>query len=282
MEKKVSNFASRLKEGMDIRRVKQSELSKATKINKSSISNYLSGVCEPKQENLKKISEVLGINTNWLMGYDTPMNNTVNLEYNCTNTSNEVKNKYRFIDLTKFDKFNGCSNIFNEFSHFDKDLVRKPITNINCNKEFIDSSYEVSNDYIRLSKKYNLGDDYIFDYIYLPSEIMHTYTNSDFVLVLKIENETMNKVIPFKSTLIIDTSINSISDISENDIVVFEYESFSEHLLIMKFINDRENERFLFTPNSYNEKILPISIKHKDFYKIKVLGKVVKYIADLD
>lgn len=58
---------------MDIRGKKQIDLSRETEIDKGSISNYLSGRYEPKQEAIYKFAMVLDVSEMWLCGYDVPM-----------------------------------------------------------------------------------------------------------------------------------------------------------------------------------------------------------------
>ena len=43
------------------------------KIPKSSLSQYLSGDYEPKQDRVYDIAKVLNVSEAWLMGYDVPM-----------------------------------------------------------------------------------------------------------------------------------------------------------------------------------------------------------------
>lgn len=66
-------FAKRLKESLQLRKMKQAELVLKTNIPKSSISSYLSGKYVPKQTNIYKIANVLKVNPTWLMGLDAPM-----------------------------------------------------------------------------------------------------------------------------------------------------------------------------------------------------------------
>ena len=65
--------ANRLKKALSIRNMKQSELCQITKIPKSSISQYLSGDFEPKQDRIYLISKALDVSEAWLIGYDVPM-----------------------------------------------------------------------------------------------------------------------------------------------------------------------------------------------------------------
>lgn len=64
----MKTFAERLKHYMEQANMKQTDLVKKTKINKSSISEYLSGNYEPKQRNIYKIATALGIKPSQLMG----------------------------------------------------------------------------------------------------------------------------------------------------------------------------------------------------------------------
>lgn len=69
----MPSIADRMKQAMDIRQMKQTDLVRKTGIGKSSISTYLSGDYEPKQKNIYKIAFALDVNEAWLMGYDAPM-----------------------------------------------------------------------------------------------------------------------------------------------------------------------------------------------------------------
>ena len=72
-KERVSTFAARLSHALRSRGMKQSELCHLAKIPKSSLSQYLSGDYEPKQDRLHSISLVLNVSEAWLMGYDVPM-----------------------------------------------------------------------------------------------------------------------------------------------------------------------------------------------------------------
>jgi len=72
--KKPSTFAKRLRELLDIHKITQTELSQKTGISKSSISHYLKGDWEAKQDAIYAISKFANVNEAWLMGYDVPMN----------------------------------------------------------------------------------------------------------------------------------------------------------------------------------------------------------------
>lgn len=63
----------RLAKALAIRGMKQYELCEKTKIPKSAISQYLSGLFEPKQDRLHIIAQALDVDPVWLMGFDVPM-----------------------------------------------------------------------------------------------------------------------------------------------------------------------------------------------------------------
>ena len=63
----------RLARALAIRGMKQYELCEKTNIPKSAISQYLSGLFEPKQDRLHIIAQALDVDPVWLMGFDVPM-----------------------------------------------------------------------------------------------------------------------------------------------------------------------------------------------------------------
>ena len=69
----MATTSERLREIISIRNVKQVDLIEQTGISKGALSSYLSGRYVPKQDNIYKLSKVLGVNPAWLMGLDVPM-----------------------------------------------------------------------------------------------------------------------------------------------------------------------------------------------------------------
>ncbi len=70
---KKSETKDRIKEALEIRNMKQSELVEKTGIDKGQMSSYISGKYKPKQKNLHLMARVLSVDEAWLMGYDVPM-----------------------------------------------------------------------------------------------------------------------------------------------------------------------------------------------------------------
>lgn len=72
---KQSNFAARLSRALDARNMKAADLSKKTKVSEGTISCYINGKYEAKQNRVRTFAEALNVNPAWLMGYDVPMEN---------------------------------------------------------------------------------------------------------------------------------------------------------------------------------------------------------------
>ena len=63
----------RIKQALQMRNMKQVELSEKAGIDKGQISSYISGKYKPKQENLTLMAVALNVSEYWLMGLDVPM-----------------------------------------------------------------------------------------------------------------------------------------------------------------------------------------------------------------
>lgn len=72
MAEKVATFGQRLREGLDRQGMTQTELARRSGISKSSISRYVKGDWEGKQEAVYALAQALDVNEAWLMGYDVP------------------------------------------------------------------------------------------------------------------------------------------------------------------------------------------------------------------
>ena len=72
-KKRVATCGERISTALKIKGIKQYELCKLANVPKSSLSLYLSGAYEPKQDRVYSISKALNVNEAWLMGYDVPM-----------------------------------------------------------------------------------------------------------------------------------------------------------------------------------------------------------------
>ena len=76
MDGLIDTFANRLKIAMRMRNIKATDLSIKTGIAKSSLSEYINGKYEAKQDGVYLLSRALNVNEAWLMGLDVPMERT--------------------------------------------------------------------------------------------------------------------------------------------------------------------------------------------------------------
>ncbi len=107
MEGMIDTFANRLNTAMRLRNMKASELSEKTGISKSSLSEYINGKYEAKQDGVYLLAKALNINEAWLMGLDVPMertdfryasNNGINLD---GLDENEIEEVNRFVEFIR-------------------------------------------------------------------------------------------------------------------------------------------------------------------------------------
>lgn len=71
--RKVATIGERLSEALTKKGMKQAELCRRAGVHSSSMSLYLSGGYEPKQDKVYKMAKALDVSSEWLMGYDVPM-----------------------------------------------------------------------------------------------------------------------------------------------------------------------------------------------------------------
>lgn len=74
--KRMALTKDRLKEAMQAANKKQADLVRETGLNRGTISRYLSGDVEPRQNATHKLAIALGVSEMWLWGYDVPKQRT--------------------------------------------------------------------------------------------------------------------------------------------------------------------------------------------------------------
>ena len=108
---------------------------------------------------------------------------------------------------------------------------------------------------------------------------MGKYAGRKGIIILKVNGESMNKIIPDGAYIVVDTNKTHVTDIKDRDIVVF---ANSEGYSVKRYINDVKNERFLFKPESLDDTYSDITVEYSESSELKLVGKVVKYIVSLD
>lgn len=107
---------------------------------------------------------------------------------------------------------------------------------------------------------------------------MGKYVGRNDIIILKVNGESMNKIIPDGSFIVVDPSKNSAADLNDRDIVVF---SNGNDYCVKKYIHDKTKQRFIFRPKSTEDMFTDIVVSYDVAYEIKLIGKIVKYIVDL-
>lgn len=82
MEKQQESIAQRLRKAMDAKGKKQADLVRETGLDRGAISSYLSGKYEPKQKAIYKLSQALDVSEAWLLGYEVPMERSLESKRN--------------------------------------------------------------------------------------------------------------------------------------------------------------------------------------------------------
>ena len=72
------DIKERLKQGLEIREITQSQLATRANIDKGQLSSYISGKYKPRQNNIDALAVALNVNEAWLMGFDVPMERVLN------------------------------------------------------------------------------------------------------------------------------------------------------------------------------------------------------------
>lgn len=119
--------------------------------------------------------------------------------------------------------------------------------------------------------------DYQVDKIKLPDAVMGKWANHKDIKIMRINGESMNKEIPNGSLIAVKPI--EFSNLKNGDIVVFnkEYEYSTK-----VFYNDKENERFVFRPNSQDPVFTDHIITYEDSHDLVIEGKVVLCIIEKD
>lgn len=72
------DIKERIKQGLEIREITQTQLAARANIDKGQLSSYISGKYKPRQNNIDALAAALNVNEAWLMGFEVPMERTSN------------------------------------------------------------------------------------------------------------------------------------------------------------------------------------------------------------
>lgn len=137
----IENTSIRLKQIMKEKQLRQVDLLEMlkpycekynVKINKSDISQYLSGKVKPGQEKLSMLGMALGVTESWLMGYDTAREKEVPID--------TIKLSKKEKDL--LDNYNKLNDIGkNKLYEYSNDLVDNP-KYLSYSTEFLNAAHD--------------------------------------------------------------------------------------------------------------------------------------------
>lgn len=101
----LGTIGKRIKTALEVREMKAIDLARATGMSKSSISQYMSGKNDPKQDKIYAMAKVLDVNPVWLMGFDVPMESVVSID--ATKAESLLVTDYRKLDEADRNKLQG-------------------------------------------------------------------------------------------------------------------------------------------------------------------------------
>lgn len=110
----------------------------------------------------------------------------------------------------------------------------------------------------------------------VPDSMLGKYAKED-VLFMHISGDSMNKIIP-NGSLIGILEYNSIHDIKNGDIVVFDYNG---NYSVKRFYKDEEQNRIIFKPESTDPTYLDI-VYDLELNNVDIIGKVIMYNVTLE
>lgn len=115
------------------------------------------------------------------------------------------------------------------------------------------------------------------EYITLPKNMIGKYANRRDLFTLKVNGESMNKVIP-NGAYVVCKPIE-IEELKEDDIVIFSHDN---EYSMKRFRRDEENHLLIFSPESTDRKYHDIVIPYDTMNDLKIYAKVIWYAVTLD
>lgn len=110
--------------------------------------------------------------------------------------------------------------------------------------------------------------------ISIPDYLMGKWAGDSSIFFTRTNGDSMNKIIPHDS-LIAVKPVES-HELSDNDIVV--YCRHGEYA-VKRFIDDRQNNRLIFKPDSTDERFADDVVNLDDIGDVAIKGKVVMWIV---
>lgn len=113
----------------------------------------------------------------------------------------------------------------------------------------------------------------------ISKNLLARYKNNSNLLLMKVNGESMNRVIPDGSIIGVER-INNIHDLSNGDVVVF---SENGDFCVKRIYINKELKLIDFLPDSTDKSFQPISYLFSNMDNVKIFGKVIFHtIFDYD
>lgn len=114
-----------------------------------------------------------------------------------------------------------------------------------------------------------------FETIEVSNEILGKYAGSKNIYFMRVNGESMNKVIPHGSLIAVKQI--EVENLKNGDIVVY---SNGHDYAVKRFY--QTEDKFIFRPESYDPVFTDYIIEKADSEELRLHGKVIAYIVNLD
>ena len=95
---KVSDLGTRLTQAMSWRGMNGDDLARASGVHKSLICRYKKNVREPREDRVEAMAEALGVNPQWLRGYDVPPDKATGSQLTVSPREKKLIEDFRYCD----------------------------------------------------------------------------------------------------------------------------------------------------------------------------------------
>ena len=155
------------------------------------------------------------------------------------------------------------------------DKINKPIQTSNqLLDQYIDENfYPYVDAGVSAGSMLDIEAQYDLEKIKIPDILLGKYAGRSDIILMRVNGESMNKLIPNGSLIALVTNINP-SSLSDGDIVVFSY---NYEYSVKIFIKDKINKMYIFKPESYETCFKDIIIPFEQAQNLIIIGKVIMY-----
>ncbi|ARF66565.1 hypothetical protein B7C51_00265 [Paenibacillus larvae subsp. pulvifaciens] len=113
--------------------------------------------------------------------------------------------------------------------------------------------------------------------IAVPDYIMGKWAGSNDVYIMRVNGDSMNKVIPHNSLIAVKKV--DLYSLKNGDIVIFSYE---QEYAVKRFYIDETNRRVIFRPDSTDRSFVDFTVPFEEVGKVRINGKVVVYMVEMN